>query len=402
MRLSSLILTLVHLLSLQTLIGQEKTPIDTPYRQAQVLVQNQQFNEAIEVIEQYAQTSVLDRDYELYLVRLYFWNKQSDIALEKLNNFLVTWPNDYQAHTLHIDIYESQDQYTLAYKQIQNAIALFPDDSKLKYRLAYNLYLQEDYEEAKKHTKVLVSAQPDNKYLTQLDSDLTSKLLKNFVQVEYRNYFLTQRDQRLDFQIYKYGRHIGKSTLIGQIISGRSNTNRGIQTGLEYYRVIDKTTYSFFQIAYSPSELFPDLRINAALYFHLKRNFQSSFFISYLKVDQELTKVISPSLTKNIGLAAFSGTANIINRDSNIEVTYRVSYRQNLKGGRNFVGLAYGSLSRNEMIRGDELFVTANYISYETRWSLGRKIHIGLVYNRTITDRAKNRDQLNIYAKHDF
>ena len=402
MRLSSLILTFALTMSILALSGQDSIAINNPYKQAQALVVNQEIKQAIEIIEQYSLTTQLNRDYLLYLARLYFWNRQMEPALENLDILFHTWPNDYQAHKLLIDIYESQNLYSSSHEKIQNALKIYPEDNKLRYRLAYNLYLQEKYEEARALTKSLVHSDPENKALKQLDSELASKLLNNFIQVEYRNFFLTQRDQRLDFQIYKYGRHFAKSTVIGQLISGRSLDKRGLQTGLVLYKEIDKKTYSFFQVAYSTSDLFPDLRANAAVYLSMKKNFESSLFISYLKVNSDITTVLSPSVTKNIRRAALKATANIVNRDSKIELTYRLGYRQYLPRGSNYVGLAYGSLSRNEMIRGEELFLTANYISYETRWALGKRINIGLIYNRTITDRAKNRDQLNLYAKHDF
>ena len=105
---------------------------------------------------------------------------------------------------------------------------------------------------------------------------------------------------------------------------------------------------------------------------------------------------------KNIRKSAFGVTGNIINQSSQIELTYRLSYRQYIGNGQNYVGISYGSLSRNEMIRGDELNLTANYIGYETRWALSNKISIGLSYNRTISNIVKNRDQLQVFAKHDF
>lgn len=403
MRLSRLLIILTSSLCFLAVSGQsvEEKEIST-YKTAQALVAKNQLEAAIALIEEYGQVHSLDRDYKLYLARLYFWTDNFEIALPRTESLLKDWPKDYNVHKLHIDIYESQQKYELAQEKIHLALQQLPADTALKYRLAYNLFLQREYEAARKLTIELLTNEPNNKDFSDLNSKLQSKLLKNFIHVEYRNYFLTQRAQRLDFQSYRYGRSLGKSTLIAQLTSGKAQSTRGLQGGLELYTEINNKSYAYFQTVFSPSELFPDLRVNAAIYFNMAKQYESSLLISYLNVDNELTTIISPSLVKNIRSATISGTGNIVSRASTIELTYRISYRQYIRGEENFVGLAYGSLSRDEMIRGDETNLNANYISYETRWAIGKRMHLGLSYNRTITNQVKNRDQLHLYAKHNF
>jgi len=403
MRFYQFYLSLLCLLCSTAVLGQN-VPVSelSTYRKAQALVAQNQLEPAIALIETYGQEHELDRDYLLYLARLYFWTGQMEVALARTESLLTLWPADYDVHKLHIDLYASQKLYTEAEEKIYEAINYFPTDADLQYRLAYTLFMQKEYKAAKTLTTELVSSDPDNKALEKLDAQLQSKLLKNFIHVEYRNYFLTQRSQRLDFQSYRYGRTIGKSTLVPQLTSGKAQSTRGVQGGAEFYTEITEKSYAYLQTVYSRSELFPDLRVNAAVYFNMKKRYESSLLISYLKVDNALTTIISPTLIKNIKGATLSGTANVVNQDSAIELTYRLSYRQFIRGDENYVGLAYGSLSRDEMIRGDENNLKANYISYETRWAVGKHIHIGLSYNRTITNKVKNRDQLHLYAKHDF
>ena len=109
MRLSYILCILVGLLSQLSLLGQSAIDAElSPYKQAQALVADQQIPQAIQIIEQYKETQQLDRDYQIFLARLYFWNREVEPAIENIDLLLKTWPTDYQAHILLIDIYESR------------------------------------------------------------------------------------------------------------------------------------------------------------------------------------------------------------------------------------------------------------------------------------------------------
>jgi len=373
------------------------------YQQAQALAGKQDFNQAISLLQAHGNAVPLDRDHRLYLARLHFWTQQLYKAEILVEDLLADWPEDYQVHKLYIDLAESQELYQESCKRIKKAISIYPDDEKLHFRLAYNLKQSKQYSEAKDLTSELVNSFPEDIKILNLDKELKTKLSKNFFQAEYRNYFLNKRSQRLDFHSYRYGRDVGKSTLIAVFTSGRALSERGIQAGIELYTEVSKKSYTYFHMSYSDSDLFPDIRANAAIYQALDRNFETSLFISYLNVKKQVTSILSPSLSKNFRKATISATVNLINTASDIEITYRYRCRHYFSGHSNFVGLAYGSFSRNEMIRGElEQDITPNYLTYETQLSVHPKMYIGLSYNRTLTRTVKNRDQLHVYAKHTF
>jgi len=375
----------------------------TIFQQARTYAfEDKNYEKAITLVQQETVKHPQDMELSLFLARLLFWNKQNLSAEKQTLTTLSATPDDYEVHKLLIDIYESQSMYEKSTAAIKNALVVFPEDKNLMYRLAYNLSKVEKFKYAKALTAKLLEDDPENAKLINLYKSIRTNSTKNFIFAEYRHHFLHTKEQLLNFKNLKYSRDINRTTLIAGISSGRSIEHSGMQYSLEMYNDLGKKYYSYIHLAYSNSVLFPGYRLNSAIFKSFDHNIEGSVYISLIQSEGIPTRLVATSLTKNIKNSSFGGSVNVINKSFQNEITYRVRYRQYFKNHHNFVGIAYGSFSKDETIQGAELELSAKYISYEGQASIGTRALIGLNYNRNISEGINSRDQLSIYTKHNF
>lgn len=369
----------------------------------QLAFDNHDYDQAIDIIKTQLVQTPEDLEMNLFLSRVYFWSGKHENALNSIDTLLKLDANNYEAKVLRIDIYESSRQYARAGELIKKTLVDFPDNNELQFRLAYNYFLSENYKEAKDVIVVFLANNPDHIKGIDLDKQIAAKLRKNFVLASYQYFFLDDPEQSLNYQSIQYGRSFGKATIIGILNSGKSNAGQGLQYGIEMYNDLGQKFYSYAHYSHSNSLLFPETKINLAIYKAMKFGTEASLFMSFLSIGETKIQVISPSLTKSINNTSLTGSLNIINKGFSNELTYRIRMRQHIGSHLNYVGLAVGSFSREETINQmSENDLTARYITYETQIALSNKILLGLNYNRNITQGVLARDQLTGFLKHNF
>jgi len=408
MRFTTPIPLIFCLFSIVQLSGQtvknSSVQVNDAYQQARIYAFDEEnYPKAIDYISEVLVQDPQNTEFQLFQNRLYFWGLQHEIALSNLNKFIEDNPHNLEAHNLLIDIYESQGIHNMAIEKCQTALKSVPQNLNLIFRLAYNQSQNEEFIEANNNCQFILSQDPSHKKAINLTKSIKPKLQKNFLITEYRYFFLDTPEQALNYYNLQYARKINRATLIGIVNMGKSFQDKGFQYVLEMYNDLGKEYYSYAHIGYSNSRLFPGLRINAAIYKAMSKRMEGSIFISILKSDDQLIRVLSPSLTKNIGKSAFTLTGNIINKSFKNEITYRARFRQYILNSTNYVGVAIGSFSRDENVgQRTEEDLMAKYISYQAQINLGLDVIFGVNYNRSITIKANARDQLSAYLKHSF
>lgn len=407
MRFTTPITIIIFLIATQV-AGQNTNLKSSPeldvFQQAKVYAfEEENYTKALNYISEVIIDQPKNRELQLFKSRLLFWGMQHNNALVNIIEFLDENPLNLDAHNLLIDIYESQCLYDHAIEKCHAALYLIPDNLQLLFRLAYNQSQNEEYSEASKNCLFILEKDPHHKKAINLHKSIKSKLQQNFVVAEYRYFFLDTPEQSLNFYNIQYARKIKGTTLIGIANMAKSYNDKGFQYNLEMYNDLGKKYYSYLHVGYSNSILLPELRMNAAIYKAMAYRMEGSIFLTIMKTDDQLIRVVSPSFTKNIGNSAFSITGNVINKSYDNELTYRARFRQYISNHTNFVGIAVGSFSRDETLgQRTEQELAAKYVSYQAQINLGLDVIFGINYNRSITKKATARDQLSTYLKHNF
>ena len=361
------------------------------------------YPKAISYINELLTQEPSNADLELFLSRMYFWSTQHENAISSLTKFLKEHKLNIDAHNLLIDIYQSQGHYHKAIKGCQEAIDLFPENNDFVFRLAYNQSKIKDYKNAYANCKLVLEKDKEHQKALNLIESTKPHIQQNFILAEYRYFFLNTPDQALNFYNLQYARKVKNTTFIGMLNMGKSLGKRGFQYNAEMYNKLGKKYYSYLHVGYSESTIFPDLRVNAAIYKAMPHDMEGSVFITLMKADGQYIRIISPSLTKNFGYSALSLTGNVISQSYETEITYRARFRQYISSNNNFVGIAVGSFSRAEnLVQRTEEDLVAQYISYEAQIYLGLNVIWGLNYNRSLSNRVLARDQFTTYLRHNF
>jgi len=313
------------------LVGQEEKKKDlSVFDQARIYAfEENNFEKAINYTQEALNLSPKDSELSLFLAKLHFWSMDHSEASKVVEKVLDSNSHNYQAHKLNIDIFESQQLHHLAIEKINSALLNFPDDTQLRYRLAFNLSQDKRYSEAMDLTSELKDEDPKNEKVRKLHNEIKKKGSLNFLVAEYRHFFLDTKEQVLNFQTIQYGRNIKKTTILIGLASGKTNTtNKGLQYNLEMYNKLGEKYYSYVHFGFSGSDLFPTLRLNTAIYKSFSHNIEGSIYISLIQDNENSIRVVAPSLTKNFNNTSFTGSVNLINKSYENEATYRVRFRQ--------------------------------------------------------------------------
>ncbi len=397
--------TLIFLFLVLTMLSQSEqlSVYNTITEARRIATEEKDYTKAINLIHKRIEdeTEVPTKDAEILAARFYFWNKQNLTAEVQTRKLLELYPDEYELHNLLIDIYESQKMYAKSTEAIKQALMLFPEDKKLMFRLAYNMNGNKEYRYAKVLTEKLLDEDPKNQKLKTLLNTIHVSSVKNFIFAEYRHHFLNEEQDKLNFQTIQYGRNFRESTFIGGFSSAKASSTSGLQFFGEMYNKLNSKLYSYVHFAYSKSAMFPSFRLNSGLYRSLKYNMELSVYLSLIQ-QLEYTRLVSLGLSKSINKSSFSATFNFINEAQHNDTSYRMRFRQYIGNQSNFVGLAYGSFSKGETIRGTELDLNAKYISYEAQAAIGLKAYLGLNYSRNISETKEAKDQITMYLKHSF
>ena len=343
-----------------------------------------------------------DLQLKIFKSKLYFWNNLNHEATTQLVKLLEINPDNYKAYNLLADIYETQGLFLIARDYLMTGLSYYHNDEQLLFRVAYNLQQTQEYKSALAYCKKVIKINDKNEKAISLKKVLDSKLNKNIIIAAYRNNFLNTTDQNLTFYNLQFGRKINKTTIIGGVQSTKTNQGSGLQYNLEMYNVLDDKFYTYVNFGFSNSTFFPTSKMSIAMYKTMNRNFEASFFLNLLKLEDATLRILAPSISKYHRNSMLTSTFNLISDGQETELTYRFRYRQFLKNHTSYAGIAFGSFSRDETIGyNEENPFTDKYISYETQLSI-KNIIIGLNYNRNLNKFARSRDQFTTYLKQSF
>ncbi len=294
-------------------------------------------NEALLISPAYA-------DVEIFLGRIFTWEKQYDSARYHFAKVLSTTPLNEDASIAYTDLEYWNDHYGEALKICNRALEIYPASEALLLRKAKILNATKKFKEANIITTQLLKTNRHNTGALALASKLKDAVAVNKISISYDNSsFDKQFDKPWQLGSVSYGRH----TKLGSITARMNYANRfstnGIQGEIDAYPRISKTFYSYVSFGYSGNVgVFPKYRAGFSLYANLPKSFEAEAGIRYLYFTSA-TNVYTLYVGKYYKNFLFSLRTYITPFNGTVSQSYSVAARYYFKSAEDYVGISLGT-----------------------------------------------------------
>jgi YaiO family outer membrane protein len=283
-------------------------------------------------------------DVEIFLGRVYTWNKQYDSARYHFSKVLDTDPINEDASIAYADLEYWEDHYEEALEICNRALVVYPASGELLLRKAKNLNALKNYREANIITSQLLKTDKHNTAALALASTIKDAVAINKISISYDNSsFDKQYDKAWHLGSISYGR----KTKFGSIITRMNYANRfgtsGVQSEVDAYPHISKTFYSYVSFGYSGNVgVFPKYRAGFSLYANLPKSFEAEVGLRYLYFSSP-TNVYTASVGKYYKSFLFTARTYITPSNGEVSQSYSIAGRYYFKGADDYIGLSLGT-----------------------------------------------------------
>jgi YaiO family outer membrane protein len=283
-------------------------------------------------------------DIQVFLGRLYSWQKQYDTAIFHFQKVLTYAPGNEEASIAYTDVEYWNDNYDKALLVCNDGLAANPSSADLWLRKAKILNALKEYKEASLITNNLLKLNKHNTAALALASSLRDVAIVNKIGFSYDyTHFDKQFSQAWHLGSIGYSRFTRIGSLSANINYASRFGNSGWQGEVDAYPRISKTFYSYVSVGYSPGEsVFPTYRAGFSLYANLPRSYEAEAGIRYLNFGSS-TYIYTFYLGKYYSNFLFGGRTYITPGAGGASQSYSLSARYYFKGADDYIGLAAGS-----------------------------------------------------------
>jgi YaiO family outer membrane protein len=280
-------------------------------------------------------------DIEIFLGRVYTWNKQYDSARYHFLKVLSTAPINEEASIAYADLEYWNDNYKEALNICNRALAVYPAYEPLLLRKAKILNATKKSAEASTIANQLIKNNKHDTAALVLAATIKDAAKINILSVSYANSsFDKQYDKPWQFASIAYGRNTKLGSVIGRINYANRFGNNGIQGEIDAYPHISKMFYSYLNFGYSDKAgVFPNYRAGFSLYANLPKSFEAEAGLRYLYFTSA-TYIYTLYVGKYYKNYLFSARTYMTPSNAGVSQSYTLAARYYFKGVNDYVGLS--------------------------------------------------------------
>lgn len=246
-------------------------------------------------------------DYYLLLGRNHDLLKNKDSARFYYNYYINKAIANEDAYNYLINLELESQNFADAEILINSAIQANPQNKVFEKRKLAVYQLQKDTKKEYEYLKVLQSKYPNDDNVRQLLIQSSSRFISNRIGATYSFttfdrqgvgpwhltglQFIRERD---------WGSLIGNINYANRLSAGQSIAN-GMQYELESFVFIGKNSYSYGGVAYSNSNVFPNLRLGYSFFQNFKKGWEGDIGIRYLEAQDDKFTTAVIGVGKYIG-----------------------------------------------------------------------------------------------------
>ncbi len=344
--MNKLILTFIFLFSFSFFLKAQKSfSSDELFKNARdAAFEFKNYDKAKELAYEALNISPTYADIDIFLGRIYTWDKEYDSARFHFTKVLDANPANEDASLAYADLEYWNEHYENSLAICNRALLLYPHSEELLVKKAKNLSALKRYYEAKNITSSVLKINKKNASAKSLAISLKDKVAKNKITLGYENSsFDKQFDQPWHLGSISYTRKTNLGSFIGRLNYANRFGENGWQGEVDAYPHISKIFYAYINFGYSGNVgVFPNYRAGFSLYANLPKSFEAEVGMRYLYFTSA-TNIFTASLGKYYKNFLFTARTYLTPSLGSVSQSYILSARYYLKGADDYIGLSMGT-----------------------------------------------------------
>ncbi len=384
-----------------TRVYSQQPPPDSLFRQAQQWASQKSYPKAIEILNSLTKQHPENRDYSLYLARLFFWSGSYNDAQTTLLPFITKEPILQEAFDLLIQVDFQRQDYLSVIRGCVRGTELFPNNLHF-YHLQQALALEklDRDEEAKEVLAKIPSELKHRKDIEYLKTQILKKQ-KNMLSVGYLNTsFGSSGFSPWHLAYVEYLRTTKRSAYLGRINYAALPENQALQVEMEAYPKINQRSYLYLNTGFSRGKsIFPVARFGGEFYHEFKQ-YSVSIGTRYLHFNPARVLMLTGHFSVNFKEWKIAYRPFLVNQQSDWFQSHILSFRKSFETKESFIqlelqsgGMPYYFFINNEFSR-----INAYRIGVNSKFRLKNNLFVqpNLMYEREQFTPNQYRNRYNL------
>lgn len=249
----------------------QQSNTDSLMNKARTLADAREYVQAIQIIAGLKDRYPANKDYTIWLGRLYSWKGDYEKGASYLIPLVKAEDASIEAFEVLINIYTWSMQYDTAMTYTEQAIRRFPETPSLLLHKAFLLEKKGEDKKAMQLMKMIKGRLNQDNQFEALYTVLLRKK-KNLISLSYLN--TSFRNPGFDpwhFAFIEYKRDFKKAPVIARLNYGSLYQNSALQLEMESYPKITKNTYLFAHLGIAEGKaVFPNVKTALEVYTSLE------------------------------------------------------------------------------------------------------------------------------------
>ena len=221
-------------------------------------------------------------DIKIFLARTHAWDGQRVTSITLLKEVLTLDNNNEEALDALTDVLGWDDKIDEQLTYLDKALKSYPNNINFLNKKASVLIDRDQDEEASILLNQALKLEPGNEKSLSLRSTLSSKSIKNFVNVNYNTDIFSDVFDQANFGSVSIGRFSKLGTYQFRANYANRFDTSGYQLEADFYPSLTKNIYAYANYGYSDRALFPTHRAGLEFYFSLPKSLEASIGGRYL------------------------------------------------------------------------------------------------------------------------
>jgi len=287
-----------------------------------------------------------DGDVRFYLGLLYSWNGQYPEARKELKELEKSRPTSMELINAQYNVEFWSGSYAAAIDVLNRGLQVYPGDADLQLKKAKMLGYLDRNREATEVLEQVLSKEPNMFEARDMLVFIKNSNRKNTISLNGSADFFSDNTDTWYSSYLQYSRRTTIGTVIVRVNYANRFKNDGYQVESDAYLTFWKGGYSYFNVGFSGSSIFPDFRCGYEYFQKLPQSFEASLGLRYLRFAPSSDIILyTGSVGKYYGSYWFSLRPQLRFRDGETSYSLRFTTRRYFNDPDSYVGveLSYGT-----------------------------------------------------------
>jgi YaiO family outer membrane protein len=284
-------------------------------------------------------------DVRFYLGLVYSWNGQYKEAREEFRTLAKDRPASMELLNARYNVESWSGNYAAAIDLLDWGIEQHPNELDLQIKKAKMLSALNRNGEAATLLEEVLSKDPSLFEARDMLMLVKRSKLQNTISVNGAADIFSDNTDTWYSSYLQYSRRVSVGTVIGRLNYANMFSTNGYQLEADGYLSLWRGGYSYANVGFSPSPIFPDFRCGYEYYHSLPRGFEASLGFRYLRFAPLDIVLYTGSIGKYYGSYWFSLRPHLRFKQGDASYSLRGSARRYFNDPDTYLGLeaSYGT-----------------------------------------------------------